>query len=62
MATKSVEIIGGPSKVRKVSTHPTKIKQFLYITDTKTDWKVDSLHTFEREHTTGSNIKTREMF
>jgi len=58
LTSKSIEINATPSKVWNVLTNPEIIKEYLYDTETITDWKVGSEIIFQGDY---SEQKYRDM-
>jgi len=50
VVSKSIEIKAGPSKIWNVLTKPEIIKEYLFGTETVTDWKVGSPIIFQGEY------------
>src|SRR5580693_5172548 len=50
VVSKSVEINAAPAKVWEALTNPAIIKEYLYGTETVTDWKVGSEVIFQGEY------------
>ncbi len=60
IATGTIEINVTPEQMWKALTDPAIIKEYLYGTETITDWKVGNPITF-RESGKGISIKTKEL-
>lgn len=50
IATSSIQIKSSPEKIWNVLTNPEKIKNYLFGTEVKTDWKKGSPMTFSGEY------------